>query len=99
MPTRAAWCSTRTTTCWRGTAASKWVSLNGDLRITEFTSIAFDNAHGILFGGTQDNGTIFQTSSSGNARLTWAGQFGGDGGVVTIDNASSDPIYYFSSQN
>jgi hypothetical protein len=78
----------------------QWVSVNGDIRPTEFHSIAYDPLSGIVFGGTQDNGTPIQPAPD---EFTWVQLLGGDGGKVAIDSDQvSHPgttIRYSSSQN
>ncbi|MEK8024083.1 MAG: right-handed parallel beta-helix repeat-containing protein, partial [Candidatus Hydrogenedentota bacterium] len=59
------------------TATSGWTYLNNNLGITQFYS-GSAGPTGIIFGGTQDNGTLKYT---GNA-LGWTTTFGGDGGFV-----------------
>jgi hypothetical protein len=80
-------------------ATRAWVSLNGNLRVTEFHSIAFDPLSGVLFGGTQDNGTPVQQAPNSS---TWPEFQGGDGGVVGVDgDQTAHPntsIRYTSSQ-
>jgi hypothetical protein len=61
----------------------QWVSVNGNIRPTEFHSIAYDPLSGIVFGGTQDNGTPVQAAPS---ELTWTELLGGDGGNVAVDS-------------
>lgn len=38
----------------------QWSSLNGNLRITEFYRIAYDSHNNVIFGGTQDVGSVEQ---------------------------------------
>ena len=59
-----------------------WSSVNGNLMVTEFHSIAWDTKAKILFGGTQDNDTPQQVLPSGSV---WGNVSGGDGGVVATD--------------
>jgi hypothetical protein len=61
----------------------QWRSLNGDIRPTEFHSVAYDPLSGIVFGGTQDNGTPVQ-STPGD--FTWLELLQGDGGNVAVDS-------------
>lgn len=63
-------------------SAPVWISQNGDLRPSEMHSVAYDPVSGVLFGGTQDNGTPIQ-SAPGNQ--LWSILLGGDGGNVAID--------------
>jgi hypothetical protein len=77
--------------------APSWRSVNGNLRVIEFTSIAYDSVNGIVFGGSQDNGSP-QQDSPGNR--TWTDLSGGDGQIVQVDNTSlpGQSIHYSSSQ-
>ena len=60
----------------------QWVSMNGDIRPTEFHSVAYDRLSRIVFGGTQDNGTPVQSAPG---EFTWMQLLGGDGGNVAVD--------------
>jgi len=63
-----------------------WASLGGDLQVAEFHNIAYDPVSRIVFGGTQDNSTGWQTSSGSPV---WAHSLlGGDGGDVAVDTTS-----------
>jgi hypothetical protein len=64
----------------------QWVSLNGNLRATEIHSVAFDPVSGVIFDGTQDNGTDVQFAPGG---FTFGEFLGGDGGVVGVDAKTS----------
>ena len=70
------------------TAGSPWTDLNNaPLNTLQFESVAvhpFDQF--LTIGGTQDNGTEYQQSSSGN----WRGAEGGDGGYSLIDQSATD---------
>src|SRR5262249_2003191 len=57
-------------------------SRNGDIRPTEFHSIAYDPLSGIVFGGTQDVGTPIQSAPS---EFAWTDLLQGDGGYVAVD--------------
>ncbi len=61
-----------------------WVGLAGSMRSLEFHSLQYDATSNFVVGGTQDNGTQFQTSAAGAMEV----YFGGDGGVVAIDDSS-----------
>jgi hypothetical protein len=63
-------------------ATRRWVSVNGDIHTTEFHSAAYDPVSNVVFGGTQDNGTIVQTSPGGTAGFAFSWD---DGGVVAVD--------------
>jgi hypothetical protein len=80
-------------------ATRRWVPVVGNIRPTEFHSIAYDPLSNIVFGGTQDNGTPIQSAPGS---FTWNQLIGGDGGVVGVDaDQVSHPgtsIRYTSSQ-
>lgn len=62
-----------------------WFSVNGNLQITEFHSVAYDALSNTIFGGAQDVGTpVMVTSGS----TTWIEGTQGDGGVVAVDNVT-----------
>jgi len=63
-----------------------WASLCGDLQVAEFHNIAYDPVSRIVFGGTQDNSTGWQTSP-GNSIWIHSG-LTGDGGDVAVDSTS-----------
>ena len=51
-----------------GNNTGDWFSINGDIQVTEFHSVAYDSNFNIIIGGTQDTGTPEQ-SAPGSA--TW----------------------------
>ena len=61
----------------------QWVSINGDIRPTEFHSVAYDPLSRIVFGGTQDTGTTIQSAPG---EFTWMELIQGDGGNVAVDH-------------
>ncbi|MEA2734386.1 MAG: hypothetical protein QOE14_837, partial [Humisphaera sp.] len=69
-----------------------WQSINGNLRLTEFYSVAWNATTSQILGGTQDNGVAYQ---SGPNNLSWGNLSQGDGAIV----ASSNGVNYYSSQN
>jgi len=77
---------------WRGvphgTSATTWTNLNSaPLNTLQFESIAVHPTDQFLMiGGTQDNGTEFQITSSGN----WKRGESGDGGYALIDQSATD---------
>jgi hypothetical protein len=79
-----------------GTAPT-WSSVNGNLSVIEFNSIAYDSVNGIVFGGSQDNGSPQQ---NGPGSFTWTDLSGGDGQNVQVDNTSlrGQSIHYSSAQ-
>ncbi|MGQ0799957.1 MAG: WD40/YVTN/BNR-like repeat-containing protein [Pseudomarimonas sp.] len=67
------------------TTTGSWVSLNGDLAVTEFHGISHDGLTDRVMGGTQDTGTPRQFDSS----RIFISVLTGDGGDTAIDNTSS----------
>jgi hypothetical protein len=70
------------------TAESAWTNLNSSpLNTLQFESIAVHPTDQfMMIGGTQDNGTEYQQTSSGN----WRNAEGGDGGYALIDQSATD---------
>ena len=66
-------------------------SLNNNLGVTQFYSGAGNASTGVIVGGTQDNGTLVWTPTSGTS---WAQTLGSDGGVTAADPV--DPSYYYT---
>ena len=62
-----------------------WFSMNGDLQLTEFHSVAWDANANVVIGGAQDTGTPQQRLRSD---LRWHSVTTGDGGVVAVDDLS-----------
>ncbi|HEX8523269.1 MAG TPA: hypothetical protein VF669_13510, partial [Tepidisphaeraceae bacterium] len=60
-------------------ASRKWQSVNGNLRNTEFLSVAWQSATSRIIGGTQDNGVSYQPALG---FADWNSVAGGDGGIV-----------------
>jgi hypothetical protein len=86
-------------------ANRRWISISGNLRITEFHAIAFDPLNNVIIGGAQDNGTPQQ--DNGNlayndpARFNWSDTLGGDGGIPRVDTQTTpgQSVRFYSSQN
>ncbi len=81
-------------------AGTLWTNLNSSpLNTLQFESIAVHPTDQFLMiGGTQDNGTEFQQTSSGN----WSNTEGGDGGYALIDQSATDTVnvtYYHTFFN
>ena len=74
-----------------------WFSLNGDLQTTEIHSIAYDPVSGLVFSGTQDNGSNQQTSNANRTFLTFLSGDGGDNAVEVLSSTQS--VRYSSAQN
>jgi hypothetical protein len=63
-----------------------WVSLNGNIQISEVHDAAYDHNSSIYFGGLQDNGAAAQIAAGNKV---WSDVVQGDGGNVGIDYLSS----------
>ncbi len=87
-------------------ANHQWQSFIGEtatgqaLGGVEFHDIAWDSNSNIIIGGSQDNSTEIQLTTS---NPVWRSIFDGDGGDVLVDNftlaGANQSIRYFSSQN
>ncbi|MDO1449179.1 sialidase family protein [Rhodocytophaga aerolata] len=75
-----------------------WFSMNGNIKISEFHSIAWDANSDIIIGGAQDTGTPVQKLRSNQQ---WKSVSTGDGGVVAVDDISipNSSIRYSSYYN
>ncbi len=79
-----------------------WRSLNGDLRVCEMHSVAYDRVSRIFIGGSQD--TAFQEQQSPGIPVAgtagWKNTSNGDGGDAAIDflTTPGQSIRYGSSQ-
>ena len=60
-----------------------WISMNGDLQVTQFYDISYDSIFNVIMGGAQDTGTPLQTSTGAFA---YTDQTQGDGPATLIDN-------------
>lgn len=69
-----------------GTNAGDWFSMNGDIQVTEFHSIAWDANSKTVIGGAQDTGVPEQRLRSG---ARWRSVNTADGGVVAVDDIST----------
>ena len=80
-------------------SAGVWMGALGNLQITEFHDLAYDSNSNVVFGGTQDNGTVVQVAPNSP---TFDLMLGGDGSDVLVDNvtlaAQNQSIRYFSAQ-
>ena len=63
-----------------------WFSINGNLQVAEFHSVAWDSNSHTIFGGAQDTGTPEQQVRS---VTRWMSISTGDGGVVAVDDLST----------
>jgi hypothetical protein len=77
--------------------ARRWVSVLGNLRPTEFYSVAYDRYNHTVIGGAQDVGASEQVSG-----FTWRATRLADGGVAAVDNNTlvllNQSIHYQSIQ-
>ncbi len=67
------------------TTTGAWTSLNGDLQVTEYHSIAYDGVGDRVIGGAQDTGTTQQV----DATRTFVSIHTGDGGDTAVDDITS----------
>ncbi len=81
----------RATDIYAVSPGSGWTTLNNNLGITQFYGAAGNNSSGTIVGGTQDNGTLRDSSVGGTSG--WTAMFGGDGGFCAADQ--SDPNYFY----
>ncbi|MFN9738039.1 MAG: WD40/YVTN/BNR-like repeat-containing protein [Pseudomonadota bacterium] len=79
------------------TTTGAWLSLNGDLQVTEYHGLSYDTVSNRVIGGSQDNGTTEQrdTTRIFNAVST------GDGGHPAVEDRASTTLStrYSSFQN
>jgi photosystem II stability/assembly factor-like uncharacterized protein len=66
--------------------AGDWISINGNLGVFEFHSIAWDRLSGIALGGSQDNGTAEQIAPDSTR---WRVIGSGDGGRPAVDDLNA----------
>lgn len=80
------------------TGAGSWVSVIGNLAVTEVHDLDHDGLANVITIGTQDNGTHMQRLPSTER---WLHVFDGDGGDVAIDDLTlvNGSYRYISSQN
>lgn len=67
------------------TTTGAWVSLNGDLAVTEYHGLSYDTVSNRVVGGSQDNGTTRQR----DATRTFDAISTGDGGHPAVEDRSS----------
>lgn len=80
-----------------GNNTGDWFSINGNIQVTEFHSIAYDTNFNIIIGGTQDTGTPEQSAPGST---TWNSLALADGGKVAVDDSvPGTSVRYFSFQN
>ena len=67
-------------------SAGDWHSMNGDLQVMEFHSIAWDQLAKVMIGGSEGNNTPYQLQTGGTQ---WQGAWFGYGGYVAVDATST----------
>lgn len=80
-------------------ATGDWVSIIGDLAVSEQHDLSFDPLAGIVFVGTQDNDDPHQNKKNDK---DWFVLLSGDGGDTAVDNQTMGPdasIRYDSAQS
>ena len=79
----------------------KWASLNGDLRVSEVLSVAYDPVNNRILAGLQDNGSVEQFQSDSKGTISWRDVAGGDGNTqgVAVKNAGSNVDRYSLENN
>jgi hypothetical protein len=78
-------------------AANDWNSFNGNLDDFEFYSVAYDPVNQVIAGGTQDNGSPYQSAPGST---TFYDLTGGDGQATQIDSTSSSgKVFVYSMLN
>jgi hypothetical protein len=70
------------------TTTTGWENLNNNLSITQFYGAAGSSATNRVYGGTQDNGSLFQPDTG----ISWTHIYGGDGGYSAVDSTG---LYLF----
>jgi hypothetical protein len=70
------------------TSSGDWVSVNGNIGLGQFYQVRLDTVNNVIFGGTQDTGSVEQldgtTGPAGNT--TWNSGLLGDGFWQGVDN-------------
>lgn len=79
------------------TTTGAWVSLNGDLQVTEYHGLSYDTVSNRVIGGSQDNGTTEQRDTT----RVFTAVSTGDGGHPAVEDRSSATLStrYSSFQN
>ncbi len=74
-----------------------WAAIVGDIQVTEFHDVSYDNISEILTGGAQDTGAPRQT---GSGSPTWTSEATADGGDVAIDDFTAPglSVRFWSTQ-
>jgi hypothetical protein len=75
-----------------------WVSMNGNLRPTEFYSVDYDSNSDVAFGGTQDGGST-QQNNPGAGASAWNQVNQGDGNTAAVFNGAGFSVRYMMGNN
>jgi hypothetical protein len=80
------------------TAKGDWLSMNGDIEVTELHAIGWDSVAKIAIGGAQDTGIPQQAVANS---YPWDSLDEGDGAEIAVDSTSSPQhsIRYSSTEN
>ena len=77
------------------TTSGSWESVVGDLSLGQFYTARYDIRNNVIFGGTQDTGSLQQTSGVGQlGDPIYENTLGGDGFWQAVDNISDPNITY-----
>jgi hypothetical protein len=74
-------------------ASGAWLSLNGNMQVTEFHGAAWDAVNNRVIGGSQDNGTSEQRTLAGGIFDSVSGGDGGDPAVEDRVSATASVRY------
>ncbi len=77
--------------------ARRWVSANGNLRISEIVSVAYDPLNQVIFAGLQDNGSVQQIDKAQPS--SWQEFEGGDGFFEGVGQPDATHVFRYSIQN
>jgi uncharacterized protein (TIGR03437 family) len=81
-----------TATCTSQRTSVTWTDLNNGYGTTQFYHGVPYPGGGAYFGGTQDNGTVRGTDSTGPNQ--WTQVYGGDGGFSRVDPLDASTLYF-----
>ena len=70
-----------------GCSSAGWTNLNNGLGVTQFLGVGANAT--VVYGGTQDNGSLKWSGSGTN----WSTVYGGDGGASTVDPLDGNYLY------
>src|SRR5260370_31472248 len=76
-------------------ATRQWTSLNGNLGITEFLSVAYDSNAKLIIGGAQDNDVPYQLTTDSetlalpSTKRSCSTGLAGDGTIEAVGNSAN----------